>query len=133
MSLQDQRTFILNPKSSEKKQNADNYARVSAQISKGPMGSTGQPLSVLEKRIDDGEKLPRVPSDVVDELVKLRLKAQLTRDQLAKLCNKPVDLIHKIETKTAIWKRAEIAEIKAALNRTIKIHEKMIDRQNNKQ
>ncbi len=133
MSLQDQRTFILNPKATERKQNADNYARVSAQISKGPMGATGQPLSVMEKRIDDGEKLPRVPSDVVDELVKLRMKAQLTRDQLAKLCNKPVDIIHKIETKTAIWKRAEIAEIKATLNRIIKTQIRMIDRQNNKQ
>lgn len=124
MNLQDDRTFILNPKMTEKKQKLENYSKVSAQISKGPMGTTGQPISVLERRIDEGEKLPRVPPEVADELVKLRLKAQLTRDQLAKQCNKPVDIINKIETKTAIWKRAEIADIKAALNRRIKDLEK---------
>ena len=123
MNRQDHRTFIMNPSTSERKEREGAYSRVSAMLSKAEKGSTGQPISVLEKKIDSDGKLPKIPSEIVREIQTMRLKAQLTRAEVAqRMKPRPVlvKVIDEIENGTAIWNKEQVSRVKEVLQKRIK-------------
>ena len=123
MNRQDHRTFIMNPSTSERKEREGAYSRVSAMLSKAEKGSTGQPISVLEKKIDSDGKLPKIPSEIVREIQAMRLKAQLTRAEVAqRMKPRPVlvKVIDEIENGTAIWNKEQVSRVKEVLQKRIK-------------
>lgn len=123
MNRQDHRTFIMNPSTSERKEREGAYSRISAMLSKAEKGSTGQPISVLEKKIDSDGKLPKIPSEIVREIQTMRLKAQLTRAEVAqRMKPRPVlvKVIDEIENGTAIWNKEQVSRVKEVLQKRIK-------------
>ena len=113
MQHQDWNTVVLNPKKTSDANNGSKLVRPPPAVT----SVSGKLARKIEDQVDSdtGKPVTYISTKDKQDIINLRTKAKLTRDQLAQLVNLNIKVITDIETGKAIENKAMISKIKQKL------------------
>lgn len=113
--MQDWETVVFRKAKKDNQGNASDSASSSASQAASQASTAGRPAWKVEKIVDEGGKLGRVPRETAQAIVAGRVAKRLTQETLAAALRMQARDIKDIESGRAIENRQVLAKIRAYL------------------